>query len=75
MFEGNPRKKLVSVVKEGEEEEAAAAIEEMMEEGDDTIKKDNQSDISEEEEIKIPPKDLTELDRLVYVVYAIENDC
>lgn len=45
------------------------------------------SDISEEEEIKIPPKDLTgnlhwlfininvELDRLVYVVYAIENDC
>ena len=45
------------------------------------------SDLSEEEEIKIPPKDLTgnlltihpnpnlELDRLVYVVYAIENDC
>lgn len=46
------------------------------------------SDISEEEEIKIPPKDLTgntsypsclntliELDRLVYVVHAIENDC
>jgi len=44
------------------------------------------SDISEEEEIKIPPKDLTgncfiiliinlELDRLTYVVFAIENDC
>ena len=33
------------------------------------------SDISEEEEIKIPPKDLTELDRLAYVVFAIENDC
>ena len=33
------------------------------------------SDKTEEEEIKIPLKDLTELDRLVYVVYAIENEC
>jgi radial spoke head protein 9 len=40
--------------------------------------------MTEEEEIKIPPKDLTgnsfpvkllELDRLAYVVFAIENDC
>jgi len=33
------------------------------------------SDLSEEEEIKIPPKDLTELDRLTFIVFAIENDC
>jgi len=45
------------------------------------------SDLSEEEEIKVPPKDLKgnyscilkslyiEIDRLAYVVYAIENDC
>jgi len=33
------------------------------------------SDISEEEEIRVIPKDLYELDRLTYIVYAIENDC
>ena len=59
----------------------------MGEDGEGGATKDNLSDLSEEEEIKIPPKDLTgklsitmltskiELDRLVYVVYAIENDC
>jgi radial spoke head protein 9 len=31
--------------------------------------------VSEQEEIKVPPKELTELDRLKYVVLAIENDC
>lgn len=30
---------------------------------------------SEDDEIKIPPKNLTELDRLAFVVLAIENDC
>lgn len=46
------------------------------EEGEGGKAKDvNLSDLSEEEEIKIPPKDLTELDRLTYVVFAIENDC
>lgn len=25
--------------------------------------------------MKVPPKELTESDRLAYVVYAIENDC
>jgi hypothetical protein len=31
--------------------------------------------VSEQEEIKVPKKDLTELDRLYCVVLAIENDC
>ncbi|CDW83569.1 radial spoke head [Stylonychia lemnae] len=76
LFEGNPKKKLVSVKKEGEEEEGGAPAEDApVEEGGEEAKKDNLSDISEEEEIKIPPKDLTELDRLTYVVHAIENDC
>ena len=48
------------------------------EEGDanaSKVKQENLSDLSEEEEIKIPPKDLSELDRLAFVVFAIENDC
>lgn len=80
-FEGNPKKKLVGVKKEGEEGEAAEGGEKAEdagagEDGEGKPKGDvNLSDISEEEEIKIPLKDLTELDRLAYVVYAIENDC
>lgn len=30
---------------------------------------------SEDDEIKIPPKNFTELDRLAFTVFAIENDC
>lgn len=81
-FEGNPKKKLVTVKKDGEEggegEPAADKGPEGEGEDGDAAKKPkdaNSSDISEEEEIKIPPKDLTELDRLAYVVFAIENDC
>lgn len=79
LFEGNPRKKIVTVKKEGEEEGAedgGAAVEEENPEGaEGQTKEEHLSDLSEEEEIKVPPKDLTELDRLVYVVLAIENDC
>jgi len=68
---------------EGEE---PPAEEPPAEEGEESKKVEQLSDLSEEEEIKVPPKDLTgivfsssdiiiELDRLVYVVYAIENDC
>ena len=80
-FEGNPKKKLVSVKKEGEGEgdgdgAGAEKAEDGGEDGENQKKsKENLSDISEEEEIKIPPKDLSELDRLTYVVFAIENDC
>ena len=31
--------------------------------------------MSVEEDVKVPPKELTEIDRLKYVVLAIENDC
>lgn len=81
-FEGNPKKKLVTVKKEGEEGgeggEGAKAEDAGAEGGEGAAaakKHENISDISEDEEIKIPPKDLTELDRLTYVIYAIENDC
>jgi radial spoke head protein 9 len=30
---------------------------------------------SEDDEVKIPPKNFTELDRLAFTVFAIENDC
>jgi len=77
LFEGNPKKKLVNVTKEGDEEDGGAggAQEELNEEDEEGKVKEGLSDISEEEEIKIPPKDLTELDRLAFVVFAIENDC
>lgn len=65
-FEGNPKKKLVVVKKEGEGEEGGEAVpdkpagEEGEEGGDAAAKpKESLSDVSEEEEIKIPPKDLT----------------
>lgn len=83
-FEGNPKKKLVSAKKGGEGDGEGEAGEAEKPEGDGEgegeggakpVKDANLSDISEEEEIKIPPKDLSELDRLAYVVFAIENDC
>ena len=64
-FEGNPKKKLVSVKKEGEEgaEGGEPKAEDGGAEGEAAAKhQENLSDLSEEEEIKIPPKDLTELD-------------
>jgi hypothetical protein len=76
-FEGNPKKKLVSVKKEGDDGGEGGDGRAKGEEGEAAAVKnqENLSDLSEEEEIKIPPKDLTELDRLTFVVYAIENDC
>jgi len=70
-FTGEPGRKLIQPVdpEGGEGAEGAADGEENEEgEGED-------DDKSEEEEIKVPPKDLTELDRLKYVTLAIENDC
>ena len=71
-FQGLPDRKLI--VKEGEEEEPAEepAAEESGEEGE---KKAEDSEISEPEEVKVPPKELTEIDRVNYVVHAIETDC
>jgi len=72
-FTGEPNRKLKQP-KEGEEEvEEEKPVEE--DEDEDAVKKDDDSNISEAEEIKVPPKDLTEIDRLRFVVCAIENDC
>jgi len=59
---------------EGEEEaqEDAPAEDDEEEEG---VEKENNSDISDQEEIRVPPKELTEIDRVRFVVCAIENDC
>lgn len=72
-FEGNPDKVLDAAIKEGEEgaeAEAEAAPEDEEGEG-----KEKDSDETEDEEISVPKRDLKEIDRLTFVVYAIENDC
>lgn len=74
-FYGEPNRVAVRVKGEGEEDEEAdeaAAVEE--DEEDEGKTKEKDSDESSEEEIVIPKRDLTELDRLTTVVYAIEND-
>jgi len=72
-FRGEPNRKLKQPA-EGEED-APAEPEEAGEDEEDGAKKELDSNESEAEEIKVPPKELTEVDRLNYVVYAIENDC
>ena len=57
---------------EGEEAEADPVANDN--EDEDGEKKDLDSDQSEPEEIKVPPKELTEIDRVNYVVNAIKND-
>lgn len=69
-FTGEPKRKLIQKA-EGEEQQEEAKNEEEEEEG----KNAEDSELSEQEEVSVPPKELTELDRLKYVVYAIENDC
>lgn len=75
-FLGDPAKIIESAVKaegeEGEEAQDAAGGEGEDEEGEG---KEYKSDDSDEQEITVPKRDLTELDRLTFVVYAIENDC
>ena len=76
LYMGEPLRKVGQV---GEGEDGEAEKEEVAqdedEEGEDGQPKKLDSDASEEEEIKIPKRPLTELDRLTYTVYAIENDC
>ena len=69
-FTGEPNRLLIEK-KEGEENQEAPVEEEAksVKEGEDP---DDQTD---DDEIKIPPKDLTEKDRVRFVVCAIENDC
>lgn len=75
-FFGDPAKLLNA--KEGEAEEPVdePPKEEEEEGGDNKAKAaPKDSDESEEEEIKVPKRSLTELNRVAAVVNAIENDC
>jgi len=76
-FTGDPGKMVDAANKgeEGEEEAAAAGGGDQEEEGEEGEGKALNSDETEEEEITVPKRDLTEIDRLTFVVYAIENDC
>ena len=71
---GDPNRKLKQPAEgeEGQEAEPEAAEEEA--EGDDDGKS-LKSDVTDKAEVEIPPRELIELDRLKYVVSAIENDC
>lgn len=71
-FTGEPNRKLKQPV-EGEDEEKEPEVEE--EDEDNENAKEANSDVSDVEEIKVPSKELTEIDRLRFVVCAIENDC
>lgn len=84
-FTGEPGRMIFQVkpAENGEEAEPKGDEEEQDEAKKQAVAQN--SDESEEEEIKVPPRDLTgkltfskifaELDRLTSVVYAIENDC
>ena len=72
-FQGVPERKLIQ--KEGDEGDGDQQPPEDPEEDEEGAKKEEESDVSEPEEIKVPPKELTEIDRVNYVVHAIETDC
>jgi radial spoke head protein 9 len=72
-FTGEPNRKLIQPA-EGEEDGEEAAAQDEDEEGEEG-EKEQDSDVSEAEEVKIPVRDLVEIDRLSFVVHAIENDC
>lgn len=74
-FSGDPNKILENLESPAAEGEGEAA---KHDEGNEGEGGENAKDIdteSEDDEIKIPPKNMTELDRLTFVVLAIENDC
>ena len=62
-FEGDPNKILINI--QGEEGG----------ENKEPEQKKEDEDSDEEDKVKIVPKNLTELGRLSYTVYAIENEC
>lgn len=74
-FLGEPNRKLKKAGAGEENADEPPPEEEKVEEEDGEKKADAGSDVSEPEEIKVPTKDLTEVDRLRFVVSAIENDC
>jgi hypothetical protein len=68
-FTGEPMK-IISEPRAPKEDEPEAAAEGSENEG--AVVDDEKSD---EEEVKVPEKELQEIDRVHYVVLAIENDC
>ena len=74
-FLGEPNKALNQ--KDGDDQEAEPPVEEEAENLSESgsVKKDKDSEQSDEEEIKVPKRNLTEVHRLSYIVNAIENDC
>ena len=74
-FKGDPYKPLVEKPDDGAEEEAEAAPVEEEEENEEAQQKKLDSDDSDDPEIKVPKRNLTEVNRLALIVNAIENDC
>lgn len=74
-FTGEPNRKLKKAGSGEENADEPPPEEEKAEEEDPDKKAEAGSDVSEPEEIKVPTKDLTEVDRLRFVISAIENDC
>lgn len=72
-FTGDPAKILESLEAAGGEGEDAAQEEPAEGEGEKVD--DLQDTESEDDAQKVPPKNMTELDRLAFVVMAIESDC
>jgi len=72
---GDPLRKLKQPAEGAEDGEDAQAAEEEADPEEEVDGKSLKSDVSDKAEVEIPPKELTELDRLKYVVLAIENDC
>jgi len=72
---GDPLRKLKQPAEGAEDGEDAQAEAEEADPEEEVDGKSLKSDVSDKAEVEIPPKELTELDRLKYVVLAIENDC
>jgi radial spoke head protein 9 len=73
-FSGDPTTILEKLEEGAGEGDGEAAQEQAQDEGEGAEKNELDSS-SEDEQQKEPPKNMTELDRLSFVVKAIENDC
>lgn len=71
-FIGKAEEVLISVTGENEEEPAQ---QEPPKEDEEPKERDPLADTDDETEVKVPPKNFTELDRLAYTVRAIDIDC
>lgn len=71
-FSGKPEEILIAVGGDQEEEQPPEPPQQV---DDEPKEKDPLADTDDETEVKIPPKNFTELDRLAYTVRAIDIDC